>query len=83
MQIQKRDTQKIKTNPKYKCVDEGSEGEDPIDLHGTKVLDDPQALSSKELDFRETILKHESKGFYVTCDIIRAKKEKGEKAEGA
>jgi hypothetical protein len=27
MQIIKRDTKKIKTNPKYKCVDEGSEDE--------------------------------------------------------
>jgi hypothetical protein len=27
IQIIKRDTKKIKTNPKYKCVDEGSEDE--------------------------------------------------------
>jgi len=27
MSILKRDTQKIKTNPKYKCLDEGSEDE--------------------------------------------------------
>lgn len=27
MEIKKRDTKRIKTNPKYKCIDEGSEDE--------------------------------------------------------
>ena len=46
MNILKRDTQKIKTNPKYKCVDDGSEDEN--DAKGA-INDDPQAMSSKEL----------------------------------
>ena len=59
VEIKKKDTSKIKTNPKYKCVDEGgSGGEDDDDLNNKE---DFQALSSKELDFRETILKFEKK----------------------
>ena len=60
MNILKRDTQKIKTNPKYKCVDDGSEDEN--DAKGA-INDDPQAMSSKELQFRDNLLKHESKEF--------------------
>ena len=37
MAIAKRDTHKIKTNPRYKCVDEGSE--DETDAH--KANEDP------------------------------------------
>lgn len=58
MVIQKRDTKRIKTNSKYKCVDEQSEDENEP---GKDMIDDEQALSSKEVEFRETILKHESK----------------------
>ena len=48
---------KIKTNPKYKCLDEnGSEDED-ID----ETKHDEGNLSSKEMDFRETIIKFERK----------------------
>ena len=56
--IQKRDTKRLRTNPKYKCVDEGSEDENEP---GKDMNDDEQGLSSKEQEFRETILKHESK----------------------
>ena len=59
MEIKKKDTNKIKTNPKYKCIDEGgSGGDDDEDMNNKE---DFQALSSKELDFRETILKFEKK----------------------
>lgn len=55
----KKDTLKIRTNPKYRCVDDGSEdGEDPLLGKGGDEMD---ALSSKELDFRETIIKFEKK----------------------
>jgi hypothetical protein len=78
MDIRKKDTTKIKTNTKYKCVDEGSENE-----HDAKqnLNEDPQQLSSKELDFRETILKHESKIASFTKINFREKKEKGKKIE--
>ena len=58
MAIQKRDTKRIKTNAKYKCIDEASEYENEP---GKDMNDDEQGLSSKEQEFRETILKHESK----------------------
>jgi hypothetical protein len=55
----KKDTAKIRTNPKYRCTDDGSdEGEDPLLGKGGDEMD---ALSSKEMDFRETILKFERK----------------------
>jgi hypothetical protein len=55
----KKDTSKLRTNPKYRCVDDGSDdGEDPLPGKGGDEMD---ALSSKEMDFRETILKHERK----------------------
>ena len=55
----KKDTHKIRTNPKYRCVDDGSDdGEDPLLGKGGDEMD---ALSSKELDFRETIIKFEKK----------------------
>ena len=56
----KKDTHKIRTNPKYRCVDEGSDdGEDP--LKGPGGGQNFEELSSKELDFRETVLKFERK----------------------
>ena len=58
MQVVKKDTNKIKTNPKYKCVDEVSGDENEAQKN-----EDYQNLSSKELDFRETILKFESTQF--------------------
>jgi len=64
-QIMKRDTKKIKTNPKYRCKDEGSE--DEADAAKGELQDLPQELSLKEQDFRETILKFEKR---------RKKKEK-------
>jgi|LauGreDrversion4_2_1035121.scaffolds.fasta_scaffold442598_2 hypothetical protein len=56
--VRKRDTHKIKTNPKYKCLDDGSDDENDEVKH-----EDYQQLSSKEIDFRETIIKQESKDF--------------------
>lgn len=38
MNVLKRDTNKIKTNPKYKCLDEGSEDENETTKHNN---DDP------------------------------------------
>ena len=58
MEINKRDTNKIMTNPKYKCVDEGSDN----DMDHGKINDDKScSLSSKEQDIRETIVKSERK----------------------
>lgn len=54
--IKKRDTHKIKTNPKYKCMDEDS---DEAEDDGKQ--EDFGQLSSKEIDFRETIIKQEKK----------------------
>ena len=54
----KRDTNKIKTNPKYKCIDEGSEDENAISKSN---LNDDGQQSSKELQFRENFIKFESK----------------------
>ena len=62
MAIQKRDTKRIRTNAKYKCIDEASEDENEP---GKDMNDDDQGLSSKEQEFRETILKHESKQLIV------------------
>jgi len=58
VEVKKRDTGKIKTNPKYRCLDEGGSGDDEEDINKNE---DIQQLSSKELDFRETIIKNESK----------------------
>jgi hypothetical protein len=56
----KKDTHKIRTNPRYRCVDDGSDdAEEP--MLGKAGGEDLDALSSKELDFRETILKNEKK----------------------
>ena len=63
MQMVKKDTNKIKTNPKYKCIDEVS-----CDENDAQKNEDYQNLSSKELDFRETILKFESK---INLSIIK------------
>lgn len=42
MGAKKRDTGKIKTNPKYKCLDEGSENDnDPLSRHQKQINDDP------------------------------------------
>jgi hypothetical protein len=43
----KRDTNKIKTNPKYKCVDEGSEDETTIMAKSN--MNEDGAQSSKEM----------------------------------
>jgi len=61
----KKDTNKIKTNPKYRCVDELSD-----DGNDEQKNEEYNQLSSKELDFRETILKFEKK---------RKKKERRQK----
>lgn len=58
--VKKRDTHKIKTNPKYRCVDEGSDDGGDDDAK----QEDYGQLSSKEIDFRETIIKQESKEFF-------------------
>ena len=47
MGLAKRDTHKIKTNPKYKCVDDASEDEEQN--HKDNVIQDPQEMSSKEI----------------------------------
>lgn len=57
MPIIKRATHKIQTNPKYKCLDEGSEDEGI----NKSMNEDIQQQSSKELHFRENFLKFESK----------------------
>ncbi len=33
VEVKKRDTGKIKTNPKYKCLDEGGSGDDEDDIN--------------------------------------------------
>ena len=53
----KRDTNKIKTNPKYRCLDEGSEDENAVTK--TNINDDAQQQSSKEIQFRENFLRFE------------------------
>ncbi len=55
--LKKKDTHKIKTNPRYKCLDEAASEED----EENEAKHDEQNLSSKELDFRETIIKAERK----------------------
>ena len=52
-----KDTHKIKTNPKYRCLDQGSD--DGAEDH--LKAEDFEQLSSKEIDFRETVIKFESK----------------------
>jgi hypothetical protein len=57
-------------------VDEGSEDEN-VDKNANE---DPQALSSKECDFRETILKQESKdSFTLNFNYIGRRKRKEKK----
>ena len=60
MEIHKKDTQKVKTNPRYKCVDQVSD-EEGLDDHAHAKNEDLQALSEKEFDFRETIIKADRK----------------------
>ena len=67
-ELKKRDTSKIKTNPKYRCNDEGS-GEEDDDPH--KGNEDYQVLSSKEQDFRDTFLKFESKFNSLNINFYR------------
>ena len=57
MDIKKKDTGKVKTNPRYRCLDEDSDDGEG----GHQKNEDLQALSSKEADFRDTIMKYESK----------------------
>lgn len=57
-EVRKKDTNKVKTNPKYKCLNEDGSEEDDDDIN---KQDELQNLSSKEMDFRETIIKYESK----------------------
>lgn len=54
----RRDTNKIRTNPKYRCLDEGSEDENGVSKNN---INDEQQQSSKEIQFRETFLRFESK----------------------
>ena len=85
MNILKRDTNKIKTNPKYKCLDDGSEDEN--DAAKNNINDDPQAMSSKELQFRDNILKYESKftkfrlSFQLYLNISLEKKKRKERKQ--
>ena len=72
--IKKRDTHKIKTNLKYKCLDEGSDEGD----EGKQ--EDYQQLSSKEIDFRETIIKLESK--VARIDLYRKETQEGAQDQG-
>ena len=78
--INKKDTAKIKTNPKYKCVDDGSDDGDVDE----KQHEDYQQLSSKEIDFRETIIKQESKPIHwINQHVLmyREAVEEGEEVE--
>jgi hypothetical protein len=79
MGMVKKDTLKIKTNPKYKCIDEVSNDGDEA-----QKIEDFQQLSSKELDFRETVLKFDS-NFIILCITItlyREEKEERKETEG-
>jgi hypothetical protein len=62
-QFKKRDTHKIKTNPKYLCVDQvgSDDGDEPDETKN----DEFWQLTSKEIDFRETIIKQESKQIII------------------
>lgn len=80
MTIAKRDTHKIKTNPKYKCVDDGSEDEN--EAKNNTMNDDPQAMSSKELQFRDNLLKNESNSSIDNLNFYcKLQKEKSVKKE--
>lgn len=75
--IKNRDTAKIKTNFRYKCVDEDSGNDDDDDVH----KNDEFGLSSKEIDFRETIIKFESKESLLILYFYRKETQEGEKVE--
>jgi hypothetical protein len=74
----KKDTYKIKTNPKYLCLDQGSDDGNGDDLKA----EDFEQLSSKEMNFRETIIKFEQKKKRKEKRMLEKQQKKSKSANG-
>ena len=78
MDIRKKDTSKLKTNPKYRCVD--VESDDGAEEVHHKAEDDHD-LESKEAVFRETLIKVESKEVLIQTFLYIGKRLRREKKQ--